>query len=137
METTNLINKNEVKKELFKSKVNATFSHYSGGNLYYNVQLADGLYQFPISTIDTGNLKKIAGEVFTKDEKSAYLFEGPLYVKTFDFEDTGKDLYEQEVVFTKLSADLGATNFDNEVKGSFLNRWIDKAIESGEFVKVS
>lgn len=36
-----------------------------------------------------------------------------------------------------LSADLGTTSFYAEMKGSDLNRWIQKAIKSGEFIKVS
>ena len=46
------INDTEVKKDLFKSKAMAGFSHYMGGNLYYQVELVDGVYQFPISTIE-------------------------------------------------------------------------------------
>ena len=37
-----MINKNEVKKDLYKSKNMANFSHYASGNLYYNVELAEG-----------------------------------------------------------------------------------------------
>lgn len=37
----------------------------------------------------------------------------------------------------RLSEDLGTTPFNAEEKGSMLIRWIDKAIDSGEFVKVS
>ena len=51
MEATK-INETEVKKELMKSKVNAKLSHYVSGNIYYTVDLADGTYQFPISTIE-------------------------------------------------------------------------------------
>lgn len=46
------INETEVKKDLFKSKTMARFSHYMAGNLYYHVDLVDGTYQFPISTIE-------------------------------------------------------------------------------------
>jgi hypothetical protein len=46
---------NEVKKDLYKSKAMANFSHYVSGNLYYKVELADGIYQFPISTIESAN----------------------------------------------------------------------------------
>ena len=49
------INDTEVKKDLFKSKAMAGFSHYMGGNLYYQVELADGVYQFPIATIESAN----------------------------------------------------------------------------------
>ena len=95
METT--INVNEVKKELMKSKVNAKFSHYVSGNLYYTVELADGIYQFPMSTVE-----KVFG--------------------SSDF---------------ILSSDLGTTSFYNEMRGSELNRWIDKAIKKNEFIKIS
>ena len=90
------MNKNEVKKELLRSKSMAKFSHYISGNLYYSVQLADGVYQFPISTVDT---------IFGSSDYA-------------------------------LSADLGTTAFDSEIKASFLNRWIDKAIDKGEFIKI-
>jgi len=92
--------KNEVKKDLYKSKNMAKFSHYVSGNLYYNVELSVGVYQFPIATVE-----------------------------------------EREVIFDsvpsiKLSEDLGTTEFGNQIKGSELNRWISKAIDKGEFVKV-
>lgn len=43
---------NEIKKDLYKSKNMAKFSHYQSGNLFYTVELVDGKYQFPISVID-------------------------------------------------------------------------------------
>ena len=101
--------KNEVKKYLYRNKeLMAKFSHYISGNLYYTVQLEDGNYEFPISTIE----------------------EGP----TINTDDSGLSMYEMETVV--LSSDLGTTSFDNEIKASFLNRWIDKAIEKGEFIKL-
>lgn len=47
-----MLRESEVKKELYKKKTMAYFSHYVSGNLYYKVVLEDGTYQFPISTID-------------------------------------------------------------------------------------
>ena len=41
---------NEIKKDLYKSKNMAKFSHYQNGDLFYVVELADGKYQFPIAT---------------------------------------------------------------------------------------
>ena len=105
METATL-NINEIKKELMKSKVNANFSHYISGNLYYTVKVLDGTYQFPISTVDTHEVL---------DEK---------------FPDT------IQFVIDSLSKDLGTTAFNAEMRGSELNRWISKAFEKGEFVKV-
>lgn len=92
------MNELEVKKELFKSKVMAKLSHYVSGNLYYTIELEDGVYQFPIATIESAN-------------------DGNFGIQ--------------------LSSDLGTTSFNAEVKGSELNRWISKAINSGEFIKVS
>lgn len=43
---------NEIKKDLYKSKNMAYFSHYQSGDLFYNVVVMDALYQFPISVVD-------------------------------------------------------------------------------------
>jgi len=43
---------NEIKKDLYKSKNMAKFSHYQSGDLFYTVEIESGKYQFPISTID-------------------------------------------------------------------------------------
>ena len=37
----------------------------------------------------------------------------------------------------QLSSDLGTTTFEAEMKGSDLNRWIAKAIDKGEFIKIA
>ena len=98
----------EIRKELYKSKIMAKFSHYSYGNLYYTVQLEKGKYQFPIATVE----------------------EGP----TFNEDQSGSLMYEKETIV--LSSDLGTTAFYAEVKGSELNRWIRKAIDKEEFIKI-
>jgi len=103
METT--MNVNDVKKELMKSKVNAKFSHYVSGNLYYIVELADGVYQFPIPTVDIED-DYIGGTI------------------------------DRDIKIMSLSSDLGTTSFYNEMRGSELNRWISKAIDKNEFIKV-
>lgn len=108
------MNANEVKKDLYKSKIMAKFSHYVSGNLYYTVQLENGVYQFPIPTVED-NIITVSVEL---DHE---LFSGY------------KDVKEG----VKLSEDLGQTTFGAEVKGSDLNRWITKAIDKGEFVKIS
>ena len=86
----------EIRKELYKSKIMAKFSHYSYGNLYYTVQLEEGKYQFPIATVEKG----------------------------------------EEYAELLLSFDLGTTSFYREMKGSELNRWIRKAIDKEEFIKI-
>ena len=43
----------DIKKELYKSKVNAKFSHYCAGKLFYTVELQNGqIFQFPINTTE-------------------------------------------------------------------------------------
>jgi hypothetical protein len=111
MYTESKIDANAVKKDLYKSKAMAKFSHYVSGNIYYTVELEDGIYQFPISTVD---------------EKTDY---------QVNYEEPGAD--ELEFDYIELSEDLGTTPFYAEMKGSDLNRWIAMAIKAGEFVKVS
>lgn len=104
---------NEIKKDLYKSKAMAKLSHYVSGNLYYTVELADGVYQFPISTIEKVKL--------TTDENGVY-DQSLLWMM-------GQDVIQ-------LSSDLGTTTFESEMKGSDLNRWIAKAVSNGEFTKI-
>jgi hypothetical protein len=99
------MNANEVKKDLYKSKNMAKVSHYVSGNLYYTVELEDGIYQFPIATVETY--------------------------------DRGGIKCECESIVTELSSDLGTTTFEAEMKGSDLNRWISKAIDKEEFIKIA
>lgn len=102
----------DVGKELIKNKTIANLSHYCNGNLYYRVQLESGVYQFPIETVETA-------------------------VINFDvyFKEKGLDNVEG-VTTLKLSSDLGTTPFNSEMKASELNRWIRKAIDKEEFIKV-
>ena len=107
-----MVDKNEVKKDLYKSKNMAKFSHYVSGNLYYNVELVDGIYQFPILTVDE------------------------IHEHYYQDMGDGLTLGRTRVTGLELSEDLGTTVFNAEVKGSELNRWISKAIDKGEFTKV-
>lgn len=102
---------NDIKKDLYKSKAMAKFSHYVSGNLYYTVELSDGVYQFPIATVET-SLEHIHPE--------------------------NQGVYDDEptIETLQLSSDLGTTTFEVEMKGSDLNRWIAKAVSNGEFTKI-
>lgn len=103
------MNKNEVKKYLLRNReLMAKFNRYQHGKLYYNVVIENSTYQFPISTVE----------------------EGP----TINNDDSGLSMYEQETFL--LSSDLGTTPFSFEIKASFLNRWVDKAIDNEEFIKI-
>lgn len=107
-----MVDKNEIKKDLYKSKNMAKFSHYVSGNLYYTVELTDGVYQFPIATVDI---------------KTTH------YVSTLE---VGAEIKKPDEVIT-LSSDLGSTSFGAEIKGSDLSRWIQVAIDNDEFIKIS
>lgn len=106
------LNEVEIKKDLYKSKAVATFSHYCEGKLYYNVDVLGSRYQFPINTVESKNV-----------------------AVTVSVDDEVKDVVT--VSTKKLSTDLGTTPFVNEMVGSHLNRWIAKAIKTGEFIKIS
>lgn len=99
---------NEIKKDLYKSKVNAKFSHYCAGKLYYTVALQNGeVYQFPISTTEQVEYKLL-----------------PI-------------LRNIVPVVMQLSSDLGQTPFNAEIKAAELNRWIAKAYEKGDFICIN
>lgn len=51
------MDKMEIRKDLYRNKGMASFSHYVAGNLYYTVELSDGTYQFPISTVERKGLE--------------------------------------------------------------------------------
>jgi hypothetical protein len=105
-----MINLNSIKKDLYKSKVNAKFSHYAGGKLFYNVELSDGrIYQFPINTTEVSH-------------------------ETFLAEDVGLEFNYKSIA---LASDLGNTAFSSEMKASELNRWIGKAIEACDFICIN
>lgn len=105
------MNENDVKKQLFKSKNMAKFSHYVAGNIYYMIELEDGTYQFPISSVEERKFKLVEE---TKD--------GDVVLHSFKTKE--------------LSSDLGTTSFYSEIRGSELNRWISMAIKNDEFLKL-
>lgn len=140
METVSIINENEVKKELFKSKVNAKFSHYVSGNIYYTVEMYGGIYQFPISTIENTSLRELAKNGLYDVEDGYNEFNGELKNKLVTLKEKNKIEGEEsftEIELINLSSDLGTTTFNNEIKGSELNRWIIKSIKNNEFIKIS
>jgi hypothetical protein len=153
METTT-INTLSVQKELMKFKVEADFSHYTSGNLYYTVGLSEsvtmGTYQFPISTVETGTIEVMIGPCKTRDlDNDGFIDVSGIYTseEVRNFKERRKKSDERdgilieknpvEVQVSKLSSDLGTTTFSKRMKGSELNRWIKKAIEKGDFIRVA
>jgi len=108
METTNQISPIEVKKELYKSKTNAKFSHFENNKMFYTVELESGKFIFPIATAVKKTIKVI------EDEE---------VIASFEIE--------------KAAADVKGATFGPEVKGSDLNRWIEKAIKNDDFIKIN
>ena len=98
---------NEIKKDLYKSKAIAKFSHYSYGKLFYSFEALGKTFMFPIHTIEN-----VIKEVKTSD------------------------IIIQCSNTPQLSSDLGETNFNSEIKASDLNRWITKAIEKEELITI-
>lgn len=153
METTNVstISATDVKKELYKTKVNAKFSHYVSGNAYYKVQLTEGVYQFPISTVEKNSLSSIEALVNYKvGELSKELIKlNPDEINLVANAEENKDprvieirneistLNSELEKMITLSSDLGTTTFSDEMKGSELNRWIEKAIKNDDFIKIN
>ena len=79
---------NEIKKDLYKSKNMAKFSHYVSGNLYYTVELANGIFQFIIPAVETGTLSEINDvEMLVNDDKG-------------DLKDFDKKIYDKKSFFT-------------------------------------
>lgn len=118
------MNENDVKKDLYKSKNMAKFSHYVSGNLYYRVELADGVYQFPIAIVD-----------YNINEYNIKLNDNLNIIGVDKIKENEITHFKLEEV--ELSSDLGQTRFEAEIKGSDLNRWISKAIKKDEFIKVA
>ena len=101
--TIDKINATEIKKDLYKSKSMATFTKYESGNLWYRIVTSFGTFEFPISTVEL--ILKENDQVV--DNRKSILVEG-----------------------VKLSAEIGTTPFYNEIKGSELNRWIERSINN-------
>lgn len=79
---------NEIKKDLYKSKAMAKLSHYVSGNLYYTVELADGVYQFPIATTE----EKWDGTYVDGNENIVMNLSEDLGTTTFEAQMKGSDL---------------------------------------------
>jgi hypothetical protein len=80
---------NEIKKDLYKSKNMAYFSHYQSGDLFYNVVVMDALYQFPIAVVETDYIEPFEeGE----DEREIIKLSEDLGSTPFEAEMKGSEL---------------------------------------------
>lgn len=133
------MNEIEIKKFLYKSKGTAFLNRYCKGKLYYVIRLEDGIYEFPMNTVE--NTKFIttdpksslahAYEVSETEDLSTY------HTSHFDEVQICNLVNPQKDIQTiRLSTDLGDTEFKTGIKSSELIRWITKALKLGELIKV-
>jgi hypothetical protein len=111
-------NKIEIKKIVGNGNI-AKLSHVIEGNMYYNVQTEDGVYQFPIK-----GFVKEKNQLFNMT--TVTLPSGELKV---EYIPVSGYLY-------KVSDDIGTTTFTAEIKAMEVMRWIRKAIEDNEIFKI-
>jgi hypothetical protein len=97
----------DVKKELYKTKAIATYNHIEDGKAYYDVEYKGVLHQFPLDLFETKKVSTLIGDGV---------------VSTFDIQ--------------VPAADMNGASFGQEVRGSELNRWIARAIKTGNFIKI-
>jgi hypothetical protein len=97
-----------IQKDLYKTKAVATLIHYdpSNGDLIYHVEALGKVWEFPIQTISATEILVDTNS----DEKTTV-----------------------KVDSIKLSEDLKGANWDVEIKGSILFRWIKQAIKADKF----
>jgi hypothetical protein len=128
---------NEIKKDLYKSKNMAKFSHYQSGNLFYEIEFLGGKYQFPIATNEKINLTEITNSLYTNVEGNLQYIDNLLTIKEgVEILDIDKKDDFEHLQVSRLSEDLGITPFGAEVKGSELIRWIQKAMKNEQLIKV-
>ncbi len=98
-----MIDKNEIKKDLYRTKAIAKLEYYNpeNGDLIYNVEIFGQFHRFPIHTIT----KSVSG-----------------------FNTFGDEVYS-----IALTDDLKGAKFEAEMSGSSLIRWIQQAIDNNEF----
>jgi hypothetical protein len=107
---TKIVDKIEIKKDLYKSKAVAKLMYYNPnyGDLIYSIQALGKVWEFPIHTI--------------KD-----------CVLGYDFIEQGAKV-RFDIDSIKLNEELKGAQWEPAMKGSDLNRWIGQAIDAGEFV---
>lgn len=93
------MNKTDIQKDLYKTKVDATFDRFDNGKLYYNVEIMGEPYQFPINTLE----KNVSDTTF-------------VYI---------------------IATDIKGAAFRTQMPARELFRWIAKAVDSNDLIKLS
>ncbi len=104
-------------KDIVSNNKMAKFSHFIGGNLYYKVESDEGIYQFPVKTIEKIDSTLFKLEAATQTSPSV----------SISYKAITKDSYH-------ILDDIGMTTFDFEMKAIYLMRWIKLSISNDEIV---
>jgi hypothetical protein len=94
---------NEVKKDLYKSKEMAKFSHYQKGRLFYEVKILEGTYLFPIHTVEVDYIEP---EFLGEDEREIIKLS----------EDLGDTSFLNEIKGSELIRWIGKAIKNEEIK---------------------
>lgn len=130
-----------IHKYLLSSKCIATFARYKFGVMYYQVQIEESYYEFPINTVEETKIY-----ISDPNPSTCAVVEIASSEKIEDYPNYHVHLYDElmvldvngiEVYPKRLSKDLGDTSFEAEIRGSELNRWIKKAFKDGTLKLVS
>lgn len=87
-------------------------------------------------------INEIKKDLYRSKEKAtfSYYSDGKLYYNVV----VAGELYEFPIHVVekggsglKLASDLGTTRFFGEMEGRHLNKWIEQAIDAGEFIKLT
>jgi len=78
----------------------------------------------------------VSGNLYYTVELSKGTFRFPISTIQ-NGKESGIICQNEKCVYITLSNELGTTSFYPEMKGSELNRWIGKAIDSEEFIKIN
>ena len=105
---THLIMTNtDIQKDLLKNKTVATLDRFENGKLYYNIDILGDTYQFPVDTLMSKEL------TYINEHK------------------------EVHIVLDVPAVDVNGAAFSREMRGSELFRWIAKASNNGDLMKIS
>ena len=104
--------KTEVQKFLYKTKTIANLDRFENGKLFYHVGLIDGIYEFPINTVEKINIENT--ELYKDPEFAKHIVEGQY--------------------FSILKDDIKGAAFGINMKASELFRWIKVAIDNEELI---
>ena len=109
------MDKLQVQKELMRNKTIAKFDRFEDGILFYNFDFEGAKYQFPIPTINE------------------------VHINMRVVDESGTEMDDMHVVAKvhKPTPDVKGAAFCPEMRASELFRWIKKAIDNDQVIKLT